>query len=206
MKTFLFSFLLVLSDTLISQVREVEIVSRENKDGIDLYAKNNTTDTIEATVNVDLRGFKRTKGTNPAAIKLAPGAEVFFSSLTMPVGVECEYQTSVSFKKTGPKIVREGGEGMAKRFTSIQLNPVKVNVFTQDGCGRCAFLIKYLEDNKIPYTELNTTIHIPNQALMFEQLEKAGFKSNTVKMPVVVYNGKTYYDIKDLQKFAGELR
>jgi glutaredoxin len=206
MKTLFFSFLLVVSSTLISQVREVEIVSIENKDGIDLYAKNNTRDTIEATVNVDIRGFKRTKGNNPATIKLAPGAEVFFSSLTIPAGVECEYQTSVSFKKSGPKIVREGGESMEKRFTSIQMNPVKVNVFTQDGCGRCAFLIKYLEDHKIPYTELNTSIHIPNQDLMFEQLEKAGFKNNTVTMPVVVHNGKTYYDIKDLQKFAGRLK
>lgn len=206
MKSLIWYFFLMISTSIYSQIKEVEILSKESKDGIDLYARNNSSDTVEATIDVQITGFKRTKGSNPAVIKLVPGVEVYFSSLIMPSGIECAYQTSVSYKKTGPKTIKEAGEGTARRFTSIQLNPVKVNVFTQDGCGRCAFVVNYLETNKIPYTELNTTIHSPNQDLMFDQLEKAGFKGNSIKMPVVVFKDKTYYDIKDLEKFVEGLK
>jgi len=54
----------------------------------------------------------------------------------------------------------------------------------------------------IPFVELNTTIHDPNQQLMFEKLKEAGFSENSVQMPVVWNNGKLEYNIKDLAKWV----
>ena len=87
-------------------------------------------------------------------------------------------------------------------MTGTELNPTKINVFTQDGCGRCEYVIKYLKENNIPFLELNTTIHDPNQDKMFDILQKAGFKGSSVQMPVVVHKGKTEYNIKDLANWV----
>ena len=75
-----------------------------------------------------------------------------------------------------------------------------------DGCGRCEFVINYLEENKIPYTELNTTMHEPNNELMFEQLQGAGFTGTSIQMPVVVSQGNVSFNIKDLKAFVKGLK
>ncbi|MBK9254132.1 MAG: hypothetical protein IPM42_01450 [Saprospiraceae bacterium] len=207
MKNWIVLLLFSLNVSLFAQTKDIEVIEREGKGGLDLFAKNNTKDELEATIDMTLMGYVRKAGTNPTTLKLEAGEEKFLGTLIMPPNTDCGYQTAVSYKKLkSSKTIETDGTGMKKRFTSIQMNPVKINVFTQDGCGRCEFVINYLETNKIPYTELNTTIHTPNQELMFEQLTNAGFKGSSVKMPVVVYNGKTQYDIKDLNKFVEGLK
>jgi glutaredoxin len=88
------------------------------------------------------------------------------------------------------------------RTTGIQINPVKVNVFTKDDCPRCAFVIEELEKNGVVFLELNTTIAPSNNDLMFEKLKEAGYKENNIQMPVVVNKGEVYYNIKDLKTFV----
>ncbi|MEZ4912081.1 MAG: glutaredoxin domain-containing protein, partial [Saprospiraceae bacterium] len=81
---------------------------------------------------------------------------------------------------------------------STQMNMNKINVFTKNGCGRCEFTIKYLQENNIPYVELNTSMHQPNNDLMWEQLEKTDHNSKSVQLPVIVQNGRVYQNIESL--------
>ncbi|MBK9152340.1 MAG: glutaredoxin [Saprospiraceae bacterium] len=201
-----FIFLALFSVSVYAQNKEVDIINKETANGVEIYAINKMDDPVEATINVQITGCQRDKGQNPATLLLQPGIETFVSSLIIPAGADCSFRTSVSYKKKAVTREVDGNQVENKRFTSIQMNSNKVNVFTQDGCGRCAMVVKYLEEHKIQYVELNTTIHLPNQDLMFEQLEKAGFKGNSVTMPVIVYDGKTHYNISNLKSFLDKLK
>lgn len=204
MKCF-FSFIFITGQILLSaQVQDIEVFEERGPSEIKLYAVNHTDDELDMTFTAILTGFI-SKESSPLKKVLKPRAKEFLMTLTAPSGIACEYKTSVSYKK----IRKEGdtaGQGKKQRMTSIQMNTNKINVFTQDGCARCEFVISHLEKNKIPYVELNTTIHQPNQQLMFEKLEEAGFKGSSVQMPVIVQNGKTNYDIKDLTTFVKNLK
>ena len=200
-----FSFIISTGQILLSaQVQDIEVFEERGPSEIKLYAVNNTDDELDMTFTAILTGFI-SKESSPLKKVLKPRAKEFLMTLTAPSGIACEYKTSVSYKK----VRKEGdtaGQGKKQRMTSIQMNTNKINVFTQDGCARCEFVISHLEKNKILYVELNTTIHQPNQQLMFEKLEEAGFKGNSVQMPVVVQNNKTSYNIKDLTTFVKNLK
>ncbi len=199
-------FIFVVSQTfLAAQTKDIEVMEERGLSEIKLYAVNHTDDELDMTFTANLTGFISNE-TSPLKKMLKPRAKEFLMTLTAPSGVACEYKTSVSYKKVRKEGDVTSGQGKIQRMTSIQMNSNKINVFTQDGCGRCEFVISYLEKNKIPYVELNTTIHQPNQQLMFEKLEAAGFKGNTVQMPVIVQNNKTTYDIKDLSFFVKNLK
>jgi glutaredoxin len=183
-----------------AQTQDIELVEEKVDRVVKLFAQNNTEEELEMTLNAIIVGFE-TKDMIPVKKVLAPKAKELVLTLTAPKSVNCEYQTSVSYKKTKKKVVAAEYNSKS-RLTGIEINPTKVNVFTQDGCGRCEFVIKYLKDNNIPFLELNTTIHDPNQDKMFEILQKAGFKGDSVQMPVVVNKGKTEYNIKDISNWV----
>jgi glutaredoxin len=200
-----FSFIFLTGQVwLNAQVQDIEVFEERGSSEIKLYAVNQTDAELDMTFTAILTGFI-SKESSPIKKILKPRAKEFLMTLTAPSGVACEYKTSVSYKK----VRKEGdtaGQGKKQRMTGIQINANKINVFTQDGCARCEFIISHLEKNKIPFLELNTNIHQPNQQLMFEKLEEAGFKGSSVQMPVIVQNGKTTYDIKDLATFVKNLK
>lgn len=203
MKSVFFLFLLTTS-ILTAQVQDIEIIEERGENTVLLYAQNNTDDELDITFRLESTGFLLSEK-SPINKLLAPKAKQLLITLTAPKGVACEYSSGISYKKV-KKAVSASDPGRKNRMTSVQMNTTKINVFTQDGCGRCEYVIKYLEDMKIPFVELNTTIHDPNQALMFDKLQEAGFKGNSVQMPVVVHNGKTEYNIKDLAAWAKKLK
>lgn len=183
--------------------QDIELIEERTMYGVDLYAQNNTNDDLDITITATLTGFT-TPDKNPANLILKKNSKQKVFTLNAPMGVSCEYQTSVSYKKL--RKLMPGAVTNQSRTTAIQMNTNKINVFTQDGCGRCEYVIKYLTDMNIPFVELNTTIHDPNQALMFEKLGEAGFDGNSVQMPVVWYKGKLEYNIKDLTKWVQTLK
>jgi len=183
--------------------QDIDIIEEKVENKVLLYAQNNTEEELEMTLNTALIGYT-TNDKLPVNKILEAKAKVLVLTLLAPKGITCEYQSSISYKKVKKAPTSSGN--LKQRMTNIQMNTKKVNVFTQDGCGRCEYVIKYLDDNKIPYVELNTTIHDPNQSLMFEKLNEVGFKGTSVQMPVVVNNGKTEYNIKDLTKWVKGLQ
>jgi glutaredoxin len=202
---FINAILLIFSSFILSaQSKDVELIEERGKSNIQLFAQNNTNDELDITVKADIIGFTTTDK-SPINKLLPPKGKVLVLSLTAPPGVSCQYQTSLSYKKVN-KAVANSLPSNKNRSTGIQINTTKLNVFTQDGCARCEYVIKQLDSLKIPYVELNTSIHAPNKNLMFEKLYESGLKENTVQMPVVLSKGKLEYNIKDLQKWVKTLK
>jgi glutaredoxin len=191
----------VLHSSILSQ--DIELLEERTMHGVELYAQNNTSDDLDITITATLTGFT-TPDKNPANLILKKNSKQKVFTFNAPMGVSCEYQTSVSYKKL--RKLTPASQASQSRTTAIQMNTNKINVFTQDGCGRCEYVVKYLTDMNIPFVELNTTIHDPNQALMFQKLGEAGFEGNSVQMPVVWNKGKLEYNINDLPKWVKTLK
>lgn len=81
---------------------------------------------------------------------------------------------------------------------SLQAQP-NLKVYTIDGCSRCAFTIKYLKDNNIAFTELNTDKSEANDKAMWELLKG---KTTDVKMPVIDFKGVIGYNISNLEEYV----
>ncbi len=76
-----------------------------------------------------------------------------------------------------------------------------IQVFVNPGCERCNQIEKTLQENKIPfhlYSIHNKVGHSKLAVLMDAAGVKKGEKLN---FPVVVYKGKTNYNIEDLDAF-----
>lgn len=183
------------------------------------YAISSIDEPIEFTFNMALSGATADVKL-PISKVLHKGEKTLLTKVTIDPNVEWSYETSSSYKKvrkivatptkdmTGDKTTGKTGNAdeTNRRFTAVQMNTQKINLFTKDGCGRCSFVKEYLDKNKISYVELNTSMHQPNNELMFAELEKAGFTGGSVTMPVVVYKGKLSYSIQNLQAFVETLK
>ncbi len=206
MKILIFFSAFLLQICLRAQNKEIEIIEERGASTIKLFAVNTTTEDLELTFGIQFVGFTVSEKI-PVSKLLKPGVKEYLLTLSAPNGVDCEYQTSVTYKKLRkPQNNLELGNDGVIRTTGIKLNPDKINVFTQDGCSRCKFIISYLEENKIPFVELNTSLHQPNQDLMFSKLEEVGFKGSNVQMPVIVSKGKTDYNISSLADYTNKIK
>lgn len=199
MKPFLFVLFLVAVFSPAFSQEEVEVFQKENGNQTLIVGKNNIDEPFEITLDVASKGFT-TADIFPKKIVLQGKEEKILASLSCPPKTACEYGTSISYKKVNKPVKR------LTRTTGVQINPTKVNVFTKDDCARCAFVISEFEKNKVVFLELNTTLAPSNNELMFENLREAGYKENTIQMPVVIHDGKVYYNIKDLKAFTEKFR
>lgn len=196
MRIYIFIWCCLISTLGIQAQKDIELI-KENKDNqVLIYAKNNTNEALEVHLSADIKGYS-SDAKFPVIKNVAANSKDIILTLTAAHGVENSYQLSVSYTKA--QQTKEDAKGTDNtRFTGIEINPTKINVFTKDGCGRCAYVIKYLTDNNIPFLELNTSKHHPNNQLMFEKLGEAGFKGGSVTMPVIYYKEELYYNIKDM--------
>ncbi len=175
---------------------DIELIEEHEGNQVLVYVKNNRNDAVEITISADIKGFT-TNALFPYKQKIDANNKVWAFTLTETIGIENSYRFNVSYS-VPKQVVAEQAPTDKSRLTDISLDVSKVNIFTKDGCGRCAAALKYLTENNIPFNDLNTTIHRPNNALMFEKLGEAGFTSGSVTMPVIVYKDSVYYNIKDL--------
>ncbi|MBK8519087.1 MAG: hypothetical protein IPL55_23220 [Saprospiraceae bacterium] len=187
------------------QKQDIEIIEERSDSEIKLFAINNTSDDLEMEFRLRFTGFT-TNEKFPIVIVLKNGNKEYLVTLKATVGIDCEYSTSVSYKKIAKAEKPDNAQTGVRKMTGIQLNPEKINVFTKDGCSRCEYVINYLQTNNIPYLELNISIHNPNLDLMFEKMEEFGFKETNVRMPVVISRNKLDYNIGDLPGFVKNLK
>lgn len=196
MRMFLVTFCSFLSTFTSVAQNDIDLTEERKDNKVLIYAQNNRKEAVELTISADIKGFTSDK-TFPYKININANSKVWILTLTEAKGVENSYHFNLSYS-IPKQIISEGTISDKTRFTDIELDPSIVNIFTKDGCGRCAFAVKYLTDNKIKFNELNTTVHHPNNAMMFDKLEAAGFKGGSVTMPVIVYKDKVYYNIQDM--------
>lgn len=79
-------------------------------------------------------------------------------------------------------------------------------IYTQEGCGRCAYVKKELTAKGVAYKEVDVNSGVPEVNTMWKQLRDSGFTGDNVTMPVVSVNGKLHYNIKDLSGFVNGIK
>lgn len=79
-------------------------------------------------------------------------------------------------------------------------------IYTQEGCGRCAYVKKELTAKGVAYKEVDVNSGVPEVNTMWKQLRDSGFTGDNVTMPVVSVNGKLHYNIKDLTGFVNGIK
>lgn len=205
MKFLIICLVCILNGVVLAQKEDIEIEEERTASHIKLFGVNNTVDDLNLTFNLDLVGFT-TDQNLPVQVVLKPNIRQYLVTLTAPKGVQCQYNSSISYKKIKKQSPEKAITGKNTKTTGTQINPSKINVFTMNGCARCEYVIKYLEDNKIPFLELNTTLHQPNNDLMFEKVKETGFKGENVQMPVIVNKGKVDFNIKNIQDFVKSMK
>lgn len=88
--------------------------------------------------------------------------------------------------------------------TSIAAAPLVI--YTQEGCGRCAYVKKELTAKGMAYKEVDVNSGVPEVNTMWKQLRDSGFTGDNVTMPVVSVNGQLHYNIKDLPGFVNGIK
>jgi glutaredoxin len=86
--------------------------------------------------------------------------------------------------------------------TGLFAQTKKIEVYTEPSCQNCEYSINYLKNNKIDYKEYSTS-NSSYKANMSKILQAAGSTAN-VKLPVIVIDGKPYYNISNIQTFLTE--
>lgn len=186
-----------------SAQQEVSLSEERMDNQVYVYAENNSNSTVELKILAEIHGYTA-EVSFPYTVRVDANSKALAFVLTQISGVEQSYNLSVSYSVPRANPIKATSTEHSKT-TGIEINPSKINIFTKDGCGRCSFATKYLNDKNIPYLELNTSIHYPNSTLMFNKLEEAGFKGGSVTMPVIVYQDKVYYNISNIAELLESL-
>ncbi len=183
--------------------QDIEIIEEQGSNSVTLYGVNNTLADSEVSFRFETVGFVADEN-SPVKTTIGAKSKVKLVTLTAPANTECRYSSSISIVKSTKSA--DAAERKAVMTTSTQMNLNKINIFTRNGCGRCEFAVQYLTDNHIPFVELNTSIHEPNNDMMWSELEKANYDKKNVQMPVIVTAGRTYYNIESLPVLLKSLK
>jgi len=90
-------------------------------------------------------------------------------------------------------------------FTIYAYSSPEITVFTIPNCSKCAYVINYLKKNNIKYTESTSSDPAHGQKL-WEALKATGkYNGGTVYGPTVIINGKTYFNIENLESFTASI-
>jgi glutaredoxin len=79
-----------------------------------------------------------------------------------------------------------------------------VEVYTLDGCERCAYVVEQLKKSGVKFADLPVERE-SNSELMMERLAASDTPAGEITMPVVVFNSKTYANIPDLEALCNEI-
>jgi hypothetical protein len=79
-----------------------------------------------------------------------------------------------------------------------------LTIYTKNRNKRSTQLLIYLNQNGIAYNELNTSYNSDTKEIYRKMLERRNISHKVVKLPVIIYRGEAYYDIKNVKKFCKE--
>jgi glutaredoxin len=123
-------------------------------------------------------------------------------SVTMPV-VDNNGEVAFSIKDLNGYLANLKNAKPTPKPKPEPVTTAGLKVYTMNGCGRCAKVVKFLKDNSVEFTELNTTTSKSNNNAMWALL--SGKVSGSITMPVVDNNGEVAFNIKDLDSYLQTL-
>ena len=195
------------SSYILAQDKEIEILNRNESDRIVLSIKNNSALDKEVNLVITGTGFQKIK--NPIIKTVKENETIEFIKLKPTSNKGIEYKVSYSYKSlNNSKATEVNTEKKEKKenisnSTDIDLNK-GIIIFTKEGCPRCEKTIKYLNTNKIEFTELTITNNQKNNELMWKKINSV--KPIKITFPVIINNEKLTHSHNDLDLFLKNLK
>lgn len=218
-------FALLLATMAISQDQDIQVFEKKDGNKNIVVARNIGKVSYLVTLSIQASGMDVTPGIEVEAVVPA-GYMKELATLTPRPGQAWSYGYDVSFVeytgqaiKSAPKAepeltsntqpsstVTPNKKPVPAAASSAGQNDAAVVIYTQEGCGRCAFVRKELTAKGVAYREIDVNSGAPEVNEMWKKLRDGGFNGDSVTMPVVSLNGELYYNIKDLQGFVNGIK
>lgn len=218
-------FALFLATIAIAQDQDIQIFEKKDGNKNIVVARNIGKVSYLVTLSIQASGMDVTPGIEVEAVVPA-GFMKELATLTPRPGQAWTYGYDVSFVeytgqaiKAAPKAEPEStpeaqpsSSGTTAKISASTPSPstgqsdAAVVIYTQEGCGRCAFVRKEMTAKGITYREVDVNSGTPEVNEMWKKLREGGFNGDSVTMPVVSLKGKLHYNIKDLQGFVDGIK
>jgi len=212
------ALLVILAGSLFGQAQDIQVFEKKDGNKVIVVARNIGKATYEVTVDITSTGMQVAPGPKVTAV-IPAGYMKEMATLEPIPGQGWSYGYEVSFmESTGrsasgleantdsPTQPAAATKPSTVAAPAPKLSDAPLIVYTQTTCGRCTMVKKELTARGVKFEEVDVNSGSPEVNAMWMKLRENGFEGNSVTMPVVRYNGKYYYDIKDLKGFIDGIK
>jgi glutaredoxin len=198
-----------------AQQKDIEVFEKKDGNKNIVIARNVGKVSYLVSINITAKGMDVMPSAKVEGV-VPPGYMKEMATLQPRPGEAWSYGYEVSFieyagelpKATSSNSIKPTPPPLPDPPSIDQANPftAPIVVYTQAGCGRCAFVKKEMKAKGIPFQEVDVNGGSTQVNDMWMQLRNSGFTGENVTMPVVNVHGELYYNIKDLAGFVNELK
>lgn len=200
-----FSLILFISifSILNTTAQKLQLTEEKSGNEISIICNNNSSKDFEITFTYGTSGLKADRPSPVVQVIKANGK----AKVVTFTGTSGTYKMSYSYKE-----IRGGASPSASIPSSPSTPPSAVakmngiHVFSKNGCSRCSYVLGDLKKSNVTFKNHNTDNSAKDDRLMWKMLAKAGFKGNSISMPVVVVDDKVYYNIPNLKSLLAWLK
>ncbi len=208
--------LLFMSSPMMGQ--DVVIEAKDKGTEVVLMATNNENTDVSVTVELNAKGYDIGKS-NKVEVLIPKNETIEVGRYKRDNSPSASFQYGYSLTKTTTskttstsKSTSSSSSSNGVETTNLEPNDADLKngkglyVYSIDKCGRCSYAVKYLKSNNISFIEKNMDEDKENKDEAFRYLNASGFEGGGFTTPLIVYNGKVSYNIKDLKGFLKELK
>ena len=199
-KNTLLFVILLLSIPIWSQVEDVILIEEKEPKRWMLYAQNNTNEEQEAFLMVQGEGFRRSAN-RPVIKKVPPQTKVLMITLIPLKDTQPSYTTIFTYENELQTLKKKHSDSFEEHVNIRPLQDDELTVFTIYDCPKCELLLSYLNKHRIPHRVLDVDKHDKVREFMFSHLRDSVSKPAIVKLPVIMFKKKKYFDIEHMERF-----
>ncbi|WP_235299448.1 hypothetical protein [Portibacter marinus] len=181
--------LILLVSLKISAQKPLQFIKVKNPDRtVDLSVINHSGIDYSVTINMELEKMTCDKKL-PITVEIAAGT-------TMPLA-----KLTPTSEQPGKYLINY--RSSANQPLDLTYEP-NLTIYTKNKDKRSTQLLIYLNQNGIAYNEINTSYNGDTKAMYERMLTRRGIDKKEARIPVVIYRGEAYPDIKNVKKFCKE--
>ncbi|WP_010177509.1 glutaredoxin family protein [Aquimarina agarilytica] len=185
-----------------SQKNGVNIIEEVGKKRTLIFAKNTTNKPRSVFFKVHANGYRRS-GDRPVIKQLPPNSKTLLITLIPLVDVPSRYTYTFVANKTLENIQLKGKE--ESEADVAELMKQEIVVFTNSSCSKCDNLKKQLNNKHIKYREIDIDLRERFYKYTWKLLEKKGYRTDTLKLPLASVKGKIFHPINSIATFLNEI-
>ncbi|GLR15587.1 hypothetical protein [Portibacter lacus] len=179
-------FIFIFSQQLSAQ-KDLQFIKLKNEDrSVDLSVINHSDKFYTVSVNVELTEMT-TDAVFPLKLKIEPNTKVSIAKLK-PTSEKATHYL-INYK-------------IEKMENSTLVYEPNITIYTKNKHKRSTQLLIYLNQNGIAYNEINTSYNGDTEQMYLDMLKRRGIDKKDSKLPVIIYRGEAFYDIKNVKKFC----